>query len=152
MSHVGLISCVSKKRASAARAKDLYDSALFTKSRGFVEQRCDSWFILSVKYGLVEPNEVLEPYEEALNTKSCVERDEWAERVWASLRQRLRPDDHVTILAGERYRERLRKHSQRRGETSGPGNQRVAGLAEVRATEEDMSGGKRGEAGPSGST
>lgn len=107
MSHVGLISCASKKHAIATQAKDLYRSALFAKSREFVEQRCDSWFILSAKYGLVEPSEVVEPYNETLNLKSRVERDEWAEIVWASLLQRLRPDDHVTILAGERYRERL---------------------------------------------
>lgn len=107
MAHIGLISCVSKKRLSAAEAKDLYDSALFDKSRKFVEQRCDSWFILSAKYGLVEPEDVIEPYEETLNTKSRRERDEWADRVWAILHQRLKPDDHVTILAGERYRESL---------------------------------------------
>ena len=107
MSHVGLISCVSKKRPYAAEAKNFYDSALFTKSREFVEQRCDSWFILSAKYGLVEPSEVIEPYEETLNNKSRREREEWAEGVWEVLRHRLRPDDHVTILAGERYRENL---------------------------------------------
>lgn len=107
MSRVGLISCVSKKRPSTAQAKDLYDSALFAKSREFIEQRCDSWFILSAKYGLLEPTAVVEPYEETLNTKSREERDEWAERVWVSLRQWLRPDDQVSILAGERYRERL---------------------------------------------
>ncbi len=107
MSHIGLISCVSKKRATAAQAKDLYGSALFTKSREFVERRCDSWFILSAKYGLVEPSEVVEPYDETLNTKTRMERDEWAEGVWRSLRERLRPDDQVTILAGERYRKQL---------------------------------------------
>ncbi len=107
MAHIGLISCVSKKRPSAAEAKDLYDSALFAKSRKFVEQRCDSWFILSAKYGLVEPADVIEPYEETLNTKSRRERVEWADRVWTVLRHRLRPDDHLTILAGERYRESL---------------------------------------------
>ena len=107
MAHVGLISCVGKKRETAAEAKDLYDSALFAKSREFVEQRCDSWFILSAKYGLIEPADVIDPYEDTLNTKSRRERDEWANRVWAVLRQRLRPDDHVTILAGDRYRESL---------------------------------------------
>ena len=107
MAHVGLISCVGKKRPSAIQARDLYDSALFAKSREFVEQRCDSWFILSAKYGLIEPTAVIEPYEETLNTKSHRERDEWAEKVWAVLRHQLKPDDHVTILAGERYRESL---------------------------------------------
>lgn len=107
MAHVGLISCVGKKRPTAAAAKDLYDSALFAKSREFVEQRCDSWFILSAKYGLVEPEEIIEPYEETLNTKSRRERDEWADRVWAMIRHRLTPDDQVTILAGQKYREGL---------------------------------------------
>ena len=107
MAHVGLISCVGKKRPNAAEAKELYDSALFAKSRKFVEQRCDSWFILSAKYGLVDPTHVIEPYEETLNTKSRRERDQWTDRVWATLRHRLRPDDRVTILAGERYRKNL---------------------------------------------
>jgi hypothetical protein len=107
MAHVGLISCVGKKRPSAVEARDLYDSPLFTKLRKFVEKHCDYWFILSAKHGLVEPTQVIEPYEESLNTKSPRERDEWAKRVWSGLRQRLKPDDHVTILAGEKYRENL---------------------------------------------
>ncbi len=107
MGHVGLISCGSKKRPSAARAKDLYASALFAKSREFVERRCDSWFILSAKYGLVEPTDIIEPYEETLNTKPRRERDEWSDRIWAVLHQRLTSGDRVTILAGERYRESL---------------------------------------------
>lgn len=107
MAHVGLISCVKTKRSKAAQAKELYNSALFSKSRKFVERRCDPWFILSAKYGLVEPIEVIEPYEETLNKKSRRERHEWANRVWTVLRQRLSPDDRVTILAGIPYREVL---------------------------------------------
>ena len=107
MAHLGLISCVKSKGPKATEAKDLYDSALFAKSRKFVEQRCDSWFILSAKYGLVEPVMVIEPYEDTLNKKSRRERDEWADRVWAVLRQRLNPGDQVTVLAGKRYREKL---------------------------------------------
>lgn len=105
--HLGLVSCVSKKRSNAAPAKDLYESALFAKSREYVERHCDSWFILSAKHGLVEPSHVIEPYEETLNQRSRQERNEWAHRVWSTLRLRLQPSDHVTILAGERYRETL---------------------------------------------
>ncbi|MBS0211536.1 MAG: hypothetical protein JSS27_21550 [Planctomycetes bacterium] len=107
MSRVGLISCVSKKQSTAAQAKDLYCSALFTKSREYVQQRCDSWFILSAKYGLLEPNEFIEPYEETLNAKSAKERFQWADDVWSSLRSRIHPGDDIVVLAGERYRERL---------------------------------------------
>lgn len=107
MAHLGLISCVKSKRTSAAQAKDLYISSLFRKSRAFVERHCDSWFILSAKYGLVAPADRIEPYNETLNTKSRQERQQWADRVWAALCRQLQPNDHVTILAGKRYREDL---------------------------------------------
>jgi len=107
MAHLGLVACVSKKLPYAAEAKELYVSALFTKARKFIEQRCDYWFILSAKYGLLEPTEVVEPYEETLNKKSRRERKEWAEQVWSALRHKLQPGDRVTILAGAKYREFL---------------------------------------------
>jgi hypothetical protein len=107
MTRVGLISCVAAKSPTPAPAKDLYNSPLFRKSRAFVEQHCHTWFILSAEYGLLEPSEVIEPYEQTLNTKSRQEREQWAGRVWQTLRQRLRPNDHVMLLAGRKYREAL---------------------------------------------
>lgn len=107
MARIGLISCVSKKRSTASRAEELYDSALFSKSRDFVKQRCDRLLILSAKYGLVEPDQIIEPYEETLNTKSAPKRLEWASRVWHKLQSHVSPGDEITILAGERYREHL---------------------------------------------
>jgi len=50
-----LVSCVGKKRASPTLAKDLYGSEWFLRVRGFVESKGSPWFILSAKYGLVEP-------------------------------------------------------------------------------------------------
>lgn len=107
MAHVGLISCVSKKQPGSAPARELYSSPLFLKSREFVERTCDSWFVLSAKYGLVEPESIIDPYEETLNAKSRAERIEWTNEVWTSLRQRLNANDRVTVLAGSRYREFL---------------------------------------------
>ena len=107
MACVGLISCVSRKQDKATEAKDLYVSALFNKSRKYVEQHCDRWYVLSAKYGLVDPNQVVEPYEETLNTKPQKERQRWAEMVWSDLREKLDARDKVLILAGARYREYL---------------------------------------------
>jgi hypothetical protein len=107
MARIGLISCVSKKRFKASRAEDLYDSALFLKSREFVKQRCDKWLILSAKYGLVDPDQIIEPYEDTLNTKSVAKRLEWANRVWQELQSHVAQGDDIIILAGERYREQL---------------------------------------------
>lgn len=104
MARIGLVACVGRKKPRASAARDLYESPLFAKSRRFVEQNCDAWFILSAKYGLVSPSEVIEPYEETLNAKSRQERREWSERVWAQLKGRVALGDRVILLAGERYR------------------------------------------------
>jgi len=114
MATVGLISCVSRKRANATQARDIYDSSLFSKAREYVDKHCDRWFILSAKYGLVEPKAIIKPYDETLNTKSRVEREQWAVTVWEHLHLHLRPGDHIVVLAGELYREflipRIRQH------------------------------------------
>ena len=107
MAHIGLISCVRQKQEASARAMDMYGSTLFKKSRAYVEQRCDLWFIMSAKYGLVAPDRVIERYEMTLNTMPLLKRLEWSQRVWLDLRSHLSPGDKVTILAGERYRKHL---------------------------------------------
>ena len=107
MACVGLVSCVSRKQKKAAKAKDLYVSALFSKSRKYVERHCDRWYVLSAKHGLVHPNQVVEPYEDTLNTKPTKERKLWAEEVWSDLKKELEITDNVVFLAGNRYREYL---------------------------------------------
>ena len=107
MARIGLISCASKKRPTASSAEELYDSALFSKSREFVKRQCDRWFILSAKYGLVDPDQIIEPYEETLNTKSAPQRLQWANRVWQMLQTHVARDDDIIILAGKKYREHL---------------------------------------------
>jgi hypothetical protein len=46
-----------------------------------VESAGGPWFILSAKYGLVDPGQVIEPYEMTLNRMGRRERQAWAERV-----------------------------------------------------------------------
>src|SRR5690606_13413659 len=55
---IALVSCVSSKEPHAAPARDLYTSALFRKARAYAERNADAWYILSAKYGLVDPNRV----------------------------------------------------------------------------------------------
>lgn len=107
MAIVGLVSCVSRKRLRADEARNLYYSPLFVKARNYVENRCDQWYILSAKYGLVTPTQVIKPYEETLSQKPRVERERWAKRVWGNLHSRLRSGDRVIIVAGQLYREFL---------------------------------------------
>ena len=109
-----LISCVSKKRATPARARDLYKSELFRRARAYVETTGCPWFILSAKHGLVDPDEVVAPYEQTLNTMRVAERRKWAEKVQAQMDERLPAAERIIIFAGKRYREFLMPYLRRR--------------------------------------
>lgn len=59
MSRVFLVACVSAKRTWKFPARDLYDSPWFRGARSFVESQGGHWFILSAKYGLLDPTRVI---------------------------------------------------------------------------------------------
>jgi cytoplasmic iron level regulating protein YaaA (DUF328/UPF0246 family) len=107
MRTVALVACVKSKHAESAPAAELYQSAWFRKARAYAEQEADAWYILSAKYGVVSPNEVIEPYNESLYDASAGERKECATGVLDTLRELLSAEDEVIILAGLRYREHL---------------------------------------------
>ena len=64
-------------------------SALFRGRRRFVERTCDRWFVLSAKYGVVDEEAVIEPYNQTLTNASQSERRAWSERALADLEERL---------------------------------------------------------------
>ena len=110
--NVVLIQCVGKKKPRKFKAKDLYDSTWFRYAWSYAQSlNPDKVFILSAKYGLVDPEGEIEPYEETLNTKSDAEIRTWAAKLLASLRERTDvTKDTFIILAGERYRTYLADH------------------------------------------
>ncbi len=109
-----LVSCVSKKQASASLAKHLYQSPLFNLARASVEREEAPWFILSAKYGLVHPDTEIAPYDETLNRMGVVQRREWAAWVKTQMDEMLPDADEVVIFAGQRYREYLEGYLRRR--------------------------------------
>ena len=106
---VVLISCVAKKRESKAMAKDMYISPLFQGAYRYAKKlNPDKIFILSAKYGLLEETDIIEPYNETLNTKKQNEIRQWSDKIISELEKRtdLREDQFV-FLAGEKYRKYL---------------------------------------------
>ena len=102
---IGLVSCVKSKRSNASPAADLYTSAYFRKMRRHVERTCDEWRIISALYGLVRPDQVIEPYEHTLKRLGVRARNAWAASVLDEVRQQF-PDRSTTfeIHAGKEYR------------------------------------------------
>lgn len=110
-----LVSCVGQKREWECTAEDLYVSNWFCKARRYAEASGCSWFILSAKYGLVQPRQVIAPYELTLNTMGVADRRAWAKWMARRLAQVVPNLSHVVFLAGERYREFLAQHLVARG-------------------------------------
>lgn len=112
MKKIVLISCVSQKQLYRSKAKDLYISALFKKNLAYAQRlNPDAIYILSAKYGLLDLETEIDPYNQTLNTMSAAENRSWAEKVLqqlggvADLKQ-----DHFIFLAGEKYRKNLLPH------------------------------------------
>jgi hypothetical protein len=107
MSTVFLIGCSRRKGSHKTKAADLYTSSLFRKSRMLAEQAADRWYILSAKYGIVDPKDQIDPYDASLNTMSKSERLHWQCMVNSCIGQYVSTGDTVIIIAGQKYRERL---------------------------------------------
>ncbi len=105
MKKIVLISCVKEKLKIPAKAKDLYISDLFKKSYRYAQLlKPDNIFILSAKYGLLEPEQIIEPYNETLKDKSSTEIKEWSRRVISELDEKIDIDkSEIIILAGSKY-------------------------------------------------
>ena len=110
-----LLSCVGQKLAAPAPARDLYTSSWFVKARAYADSTGQPWFVLSAKYGLVHPDDVIAPYDLTLNNMPVAGRRVWARNVFAQLIPHLEGAGSVTFLAGRRYREFLEPKLRSRG-------------------------------------
>ena len=109
---VVLISCVSKKLNYKARAEDLYISPLFRYSLAYSRKlKPDAIFILSAKYGLIDLDEIIEPYDETLIGKKAEEIKKWSENVIGQISGRydLKKDKFI-FLVGANYRKYILPH------------------------------------------
>ena len=103
-----LISCVKSKLNVPAQAKDLYISPQFKYSLKYAYKiNADKIFILSAKYGLLELDQLIDPYEQTLSNQKS-EQKAWAVNVLNSLETKTNLfSDYFIILAGKKYREYL---------------------------------------------
>jgi len=108
---IGLVSCTKSKRTKPAIPRDLYDtSALFRKARGYCESHHETWYVLSAKHGLLEPDSSeIEPYDETLTDATVDERREWSSQVAEQLSDAGLLDDDIVLVihAGKAYYEHL---------------------------------------------
>ncbi|MDR0530866.1 MAG: hypothetical protein LBG83_02220, partial [Oscillospiraceae bacterium] len=75
-----LISCSAGKcDVPSSPAKCMYNSPLFKGAYRYAEKiKADKIFILSPKYGLLEEDDVIAPYDKTLNGMPAAEVKKWA--------------------------------------------------------------------------
>lgn len=112
MKNIVLISCVSKKLPHKAKAQDIYISPLFKKHLQYARRlNADGIYILSAKYGLLDLDKEIEPYDMTLNKMKTNEIKTWSHRVLEQLSDEFKLNNtHITFLAGNNYRKFLIGH------------------------------------------
>ena len=110
MKSLGLISCTKSKQNYPCKASEMYQASdLFRKAYSYATGNYDFVAILSAKYGLLFPDDKIEPYDLTLNNMNANERKDWAEKVFNQMKSRLKLEDFTNVFfhAGKKYREHL---------------------------------------------
>ncbi|MEM3641229.1 MAG: hypothetical protein QXH37_04850 [Candidatus Bathyarchaeia archaeon] len=107
---LSLVSCTKKKQKVKCKASEMYmPSALFKAAYQYAVKNYDLAAILSAKYGLLMPEDEIEPYDLTLKTMSVQQRKQWAEKVFRQLKERidLQKISECFFHAGKEYRKYL---------------------------------------------
>lgn len=110
---VALVGCGSAKRRGRHPARQLYTGGLFRGASAHAFETADAVFIVSAKYGLLEPDQVVEHYNVRL-PRARDERRCWGTRVESALRlQHVGIPLRVAIYAGSAYADAIAEASWR---------------------------------------
>lgn len=102
---IAFINCSKEKRKGTWPAGLIYDeSDLFKKSKSYVKsQAFDQYYILSAKFGLLHPEDVIESYNVALKDFKKAELMEWASKVNEQLKERVPDMTEAHFYTSEDY-------------------------------------------------
>ncbi len=107
---VVLVSCVKTKLKlnsnQKVKAKELYTSTLFKEAWIYSQQlKADKTYILSAKYGLLNPETKIGTYNETLNDKKACEIRKWGTMVLKQMNEEGLDTkrDTFILLAGQNY-------------------------------------------------
>lgn len=102
---VGLVACAAARHEGPLPATELYDTPLFRARRAHVEVRCEEWFVLTPRYGVVEPDALVEAETRRLVDLPAEDRSAWGPAVADALAELVGPLTGVTveIHAGEAF-------------------------------------------------
>ena len=103
------LSCVKTKQSKSCAARDMYTSDLFRKSLAYAEKLQPTYiYILSAKYGLLDLQEVIDPYNATLVGANDATCKRWAYMVYKQMQEKqINFDEEAVFLCGKNYRKYL---------------------------------------------
>ena len=106
------ISCTKKKNTVPCTAKEMYSaSTWFRKAYQYAESLNPSAiYILSAKYGLLTPNDMISPYEKTLLAEKDIELRRWAVMVMKQIKEHgIDLSEKAIFLCGKNYRKYIQR-------------------------------------------
>ena len=107
------ISCTKKKKDYKCPAKELYSASQWFRGgyRYAKSLNPRKIYILSAKYGLLEEDDIIEPYEKSLIKEKDVEIRQWSIMVIKQIESRkIDKNEEVIFLCGKNYRKYLSRY------------------------------------------
>lgn len=98
---IALVGCCKTKLSYTCEAKNMYCSSLFKKTKKLIELNSLNWFILSAKYGLIENNKIIDPYDSSLKSFSLNELKKWSFDVYQEIKNRKL--NNLIFYCGSKY-------------------------------------------------
>jgi hypothetical protein len=113
---VVLIGSSGAVAAAPLPAAQLFESAGFARAREFAAGSGHPWFVLTAKHGLLDPDDVVAPFDVQLGDQSMGYRNAWGEWVVAQLGDRVLLEGvTVEVHGGVDFAQPLRHPLSRRG-------------------------------------
>ena len=101
---VALIGCGKKKSSVPCYAMDMYQGPLFKAKREYCEKKGIPFYIISAKFGLLRPRQLIEPYDVTLKRFTPEHRIKWGKKVVSQLeREGVLRGSKILVLAGKEY-------------------------------------------------
>lgn len=108
---IGLVTCTKKKISGEVPPGEKYTkSSYFRKMKQYSKAKHESWYILSAKHGLLDPDgPPIEDYDKTLDDANVDERRAWAQQVSEELEEEglLEDDVKLVVHASQAYYEEL---------------------------------------------
>ena len=112
MERIALVACVKEKLNHSASAVEMYTGDSFKSWMSDAKaNNVDHVYILSGKYGLLELNETIKPYDLNLGHQDASYIENWKRSVISKLKSKhILADTHAIIYTNEVYYEGLLDH------------------------------------------